>query len=156
MPKAGFWAVGGYAISFRRDGHWYADDERVENARIERLFSRHVRADGQGGWVIDVGIDRQSVRVEDTPLVVTSVRGDAGSGLVVCTNDDECEPLDAATLEVGEGDVLYCTVDRGERGRLRARFLRPAYYALASFLEIDASGAAVLRSGGRAWPVPVR
>ena len=78
MPKAGFWAIGGYAISFRRDGRWYADDEPIANPRIARLFSEHVRADGKGGWMIDVGIDRQSVSIEDTALVVTSIEGDCG------------------------------------------------------------------------------
>ena len=56
MPKAGFWASGGYKISFRRDGCWYADDEVIVNRRIARLFTRHVCTDGEGGWVIDVGI----------------------------------------------------------------------------------------------------
>ena len=38
-PKAGFWAIGGYEISFRKDGRWYADDEVIENPRIALLFS---------------------------------------------------------------------------------------------------------------------
>jgi hypothetical protein len=112
------------------------------------LFSRNVQADGRGGWVIDVMIDRQPVRVEDTALVVRLVEGDPIAGFTVRTNDDVEEPLDCTTLEVGTDNVLYCTVSRGERGAIRARFLRSAYYALVQHFEED-GGKIVLRCGGR-------
>ncbi len=124
-------------LSFRRDGHWYADDERIANERLQLLFSRHVQADDDGGWVIDVGVDRQRVEVEDTPLVVRSVREGPDGGFRVWTNDRVESDLEPQTLHIGPGDVLYCTVDRGERGRLPARFLRPAYYHLAEYFEAD-------------------
>lgn len=148
MPKAGFWSIGGYEISFRKDGRWYADDEPVENPRIALLFSQNVRSDGEGGWVIDLKIDRQPVRVDDTALVVRFVDGNPESGFRIRTNDDVEEPLDCATLEIGEDNVLYCTVDRGDRGRIRARFLRNAYYALALHFE-EEGGDVVLPCGGR-------
>jgi hypothetical protein len=155
MPQAGFWAVGGYTISFRRDGAWYADEERIRNTRIQLLFSQSIRRDDRPnaetlprytGWLLDVGVDRQSVIVEDTPLVVTGVDGSPDEGFTIRTNDGVSGDLDCATLEIGEGDVLYCTVDRAERGKLRARFLRPAYYRLAKFVEWN-DGRPVLRCG---------
>jgi hypothetical protein len=162
VPKAGFWSVGGYTIAFRRDGRWYADDEPIANERIAQLFSAHVRRDDspavevedtgpfrkppRTGWVVDLGIDCQPVVVEDTPLVVRSAeRRDDGS-FEITTNDGVSGNLDPASLEVGADDVLYCSVDRGERGVLRARFLRPAYYALAKFIEMDGERL-VLRAG---------
>jgi len=157
MPQAGFWAVGGYTISFRRDGAWYADDERIRNSRIQLLFSRSLRADDRDGaadlprytgWLLDVGVDRQPVLVEDTPLVVTGVDGDPEHGFEIRTNDDESGPLDMRTLEIGDDEVLYCSVDRGPRGRMRARFLRPAYYRLARFVEWE-EGRPVLRARGQ-------
>jgi hypothetical protein len=161
MPLAGFWAVGGYTISFRRDGAWYADDERIRNPRIQLLFSRSLRRDDREGapdlprytgWLLDVGVDRLSVVVEDTPLVVTGVDGDPDRGFTILTNDGESGELDPATLEVGDDDVLYCRVDRGERGTMRARFLRPAYYRLARFVEAGDDGPA-LRVRDRRWPL---
>ena len=150
MPKAGFWAIGGYAISFRRDGRWYADDEPIANPHIARLFSEHVRADGKGGWLIDVGIDRQAVTVEDTALVITAVDGDPASGFRVRANDGVVDVLDCASLAIGPDNVLYCELDRGDRGTIRARFLRAPYYVLTGLMHIDEqSGAATLESGGR-------
>jgi len=152
MALAGFWPVGGDTISFRKDGSWDADDERIRNSRIQLLFSQSLRADDREnaaalprytGWLLDVGVDRQPVVVEDTPLVVTGIDGSSDEGFVVRTNDGESGPLDCRTLEIGDGDVLYCTVERGSRGRLRARFLRPAYYRIARFFELDGSRALI-------------
>ena len=159
MPQAGFWAVGGYAISFRKDGAWYADEERIRNSRIQLLFSRSLRRDDRAGapalprytgWLLDVGVDRQPVTVEDTPLVVSGLDGDPDEGFTIRTNDGESGPLDCDTLRIGEGEVLYCTVDRGDRGLLPARFLRPAYYRIARFVEWE-DGRPLLRSCGRKW-----
>ena len=157
MPKAGFWSIGGYDINFRRDGHWYADDELVENRRIALLFSQHVEPDGAGGWVIDLKIDRQPVRVEDTALVVQLVEGDEATGFEIRTNDDVVEALDCSTLEVGPDNVLYCSVDRGERGRFKARFLRGAYYSLVShFVESSHDDSIVLPCRGVEYAIPER
>lgn len=159
MPKAGFWAVGGYKISFRRDGLWYADDEVIENKRIALLFARHIRrgdqAAGQESWVVDLGIDCQPVVVEDTPLVVVQVEKGASSGdqlsLDIRCNDGVVERLDPNTLRIGNEDVLYCQVHRGERGLFDARLLRPAYYTLAEFFELNDEGSVVLRLGDQSY-----
>jgi len=150
MASAGFWSIGGYKISFRKDGRWYADDEVVGNPRIARLFAENVQPDGSGGWVIDVGIDRHPVTVEDTALVVTMLEGDPAAGFRVRANDGVVDDLDCTTLTIGADNVLYCELERGERGRIRARFLRGPYYLLTGHLEIDeASGAAWLTERGR-------
>lgn len=159
MPQAGFWAVGGYTISFRRDGSWYADDERIRNSRIQLLFSQSIRRDDREnapnlprytGWLLDVGVDRQPVTVEDTPLVVTGIDGEPETGFTIRTNDGVSGKLDCATLAIGEGEVLYCSVDRRERGVLPARFLRPPYYRIAKFMELE-DGHPVLRCEGKTW-----
>lgn len=152
MAKAGFWAIGGYKISFRADGRWYADEEVIAHPRIALLFSRHVRPAPDGGWMIDVGIDRQKVEVEDTPLVVVRVSGDPASGFRITTNDAVEDELDCATLRTGPGDVLYCSVDRGERGRMPARFLRSAYYELVRWVE-EENAQPVLRCRGVAHSI---
>ncbi|RMD85465.1 MAG: DUF1285 domain-containing protein [Candidatus Dadabacteria bacterium] len=149
---AGFWPIGGYRISFRRDGRWYADDEPIENRKIAKLFSQHVCRDEDGAWQIDLGVDRQRVEVEDTPLVVVSVDGDPDRGFTVRANDDISSPLDCSTLCVGEDHVLYCQLDRGERGMLPARLLRPAYYQLAAWIEEGPEGPE-LPCRGRRYPL---
>ncbi len=128
MAQAGFWAVSSGKISFRRDGRWYSDDEPINNGRIAKLFSRCLRQVADGRWQIAMADERAFVDVEDTPWVVTSVTGSPTHGFTVRLNDDSEEPLDLASLSVGDANVLYTRV---KDGRYAARFLRPAYYQLA-------------------------
>jgi hypothetical protein len=99
-----------------------------------------------GGY--EIWIDERyhaDVEIEDTPYVVTSVHADSAQSLSIELNDGTTEGLDPDTLEVGAGNVLYCAVKQGTEW---ARFLRPAYYQLAHFIEEPAPGRFLLRCGG--------
>jgi hypothetical protein len=65
-------------------------------------------------------------------------------------NDEEREPLDPATLEVGRDNVLYCRVKGGAQ---RARFLRTAYYHLSPGFEADERGGFSISVRGRRYPL---
>src|ERR1700674_1395313 len=124
MPRAGFYTVESGKISFRRDGNWYSDDERIDNPRIALLFSRSIRRNPDGSYILQVADERAPITVEDTPYVVIGVEDDGHGGFVIVTNDEVREALDPSTLEVGDANVVYCRVKQGE---FRARFLRNAY-----------------------------
>jgi uncharacterized protein len=153
MPKAGFWAIDPTRkISFGKDGWWYANDERIQNRRINRLFSQHLRNTATGAYEIAIGWDRVIVEINDTPYVVTRVTGNAEQGLTLRLNDESEELLDAATLRIGEEDVLYCQVKNRQHA---ARFLRPAYYQLAAYVQEDPATAQFLvRVRGITYPIP--
>lgn len=151
-PRSGFYAVESCRIRFGRDGRWYADDQPITNQAIAQLFSRHLGRDAGGGYVIQMGDERATIEVEDTPFVVTSASMDGGSWRV-WLNDGSSEPLDVDSLRVGEGDVLYCWV----KGRTEeARFLRPAYYQLAPFITERTPGEFVLNCGDETHPIGAR
>jgi hypothetical protein len=128
MARAGFYAVESGKISFRRDGNWYNDEDRIENPRIAMLFSQSIRRNPDGSYYLQVAEERAAITVEDTPYVVKAIEDGDGGGFITVTNDGAREPLDPSTLEVGRDNVLYCRVKRGE---FRARFLRTAYYHLS-------------------------
>jgi hypothetical protein len=152
MARAGFYAVESGKISFRHDGHWYNDEEVIENPRIALLFSRSIRRNPDGSYVLQVADERAPITVEDTPYVVTGVEDDGHGGFVIVTNDEVREALDPSTLEVGDHHVLYCRVKRDE---FRARFLRNAYYHLAEhFLTDDGENFSIL-IGGRRYPIRI-
>src|SRR6202046_2264661 len=125
MPRAGFYTVESGKISFRRDGNWHSDDERIDNPRIALLFSQSIKRNPDGSYFLQVAEERASITVEDTPYVVRSLADDGAGAFTTILNDDTREPLDPVTLEVGPENVLYARV---KGGRHRARFLRPAYY----------------------------
>jgi uncharacterized protein len=149
MPRAGFYTVESGKISFRRDGNWYSDDERIENPRIALLFSKSLKRNPDGSYFLQVAEERAAVTVEDTPYVVRTVEGGPDRFILV-TNDDEREPLDPTTLAVARDHVLYCRV---KAGAFPARFLRSAYYHLSDSFTAEDDGGFALVAGGRRYPV---
>jgi uncharacterized protein len=150
MPRAGFYAVESGKISFRKDGNWYSDEERIDNPRIALLFSQSIRQNPDGSYFLQVAEERATITVEDTPYVVKGVDDNGDGGFILILNDDTREALDPATLEVGADNVLYARV---KGGRYRARFLRPAYYHLSTSFEADGSGRFFIQSGGKRYPL---
>ena len=153
MPGAGFYAIGASRIAFGRDGQWYADGERISNPRIARLFSRHLVRRSDGSWAIEMGDERATVEIEDTPWVVTAVEGEPADGFVVVLNDGSRERLDPLTLTIGRDHAFSCRVKGGTE---RARFLRGPHYALARWAEPgDPPGTFVLDTGGGRHRIPL-
>jgi hypothetical protein len=148
MPGAGFYAISYAKLKFGSDGRWYVDGEPVVHERLALLFSRYLRRTPAGGF--EIWIDERyhaGVEVEDTPYVINAVglAGSSGStGFTLHLSDGSREPLDPDSLQVGNGNVLYCSVKGGSE---RARFLRPAYYQLAQFIEEGGDGQFRLRCG---------
>jgi len=145
MPRAGFYAVESGKISFRRDGNWYTDEERIENPRIAELFSKSIRQNPDGSFFLQVGDERASITVEDTPFVVTTLEDDELGGFLLVLNDGTREELEPSTLEFSRENVPYARV---KGGRFRARFLRHAWYHLADRLEASGDGAIFLTLRG--------
>jgi hypothetical protein len=107
MPRAGFYAVESGKISFRKDGNWYSDEERIDNPRIALLFSRSIKQNPDGSYFLQVAEERAAITVEDTPYVVKAIDGDAAGSFILILNDDTREAMDPASLEVGAENVLY-------------------------------------------------
>ncbi len=146
MARAGFYAVESGKISFRRDGNWYSDDERIDNPRIALLFSQSIRRNPDGSYYLQVAEERASITIEDTPYVVKAVEDDELGGFMIILNDESREELSAEALEVGDDNVLYTRVKGGE---YRARFLRSAYYHLSDRFESDEHGHFFITLRGR-------
>jgi len=153
MPKVGFWPIDPTRkISFGKDGWWYANDECIQNRRINVLFSQHLRKTPEGTYEIAIGWDKVAVEIDDTPYVVTRVTGDTDRGLTLRLNDESEEPLEPTTLYVGQENVRYCRVKAGEH---IARFLRPAYYQLTAYVqEGPTTGSFLLRLGNTTYLIP--
>ncbi len=155
MPQAGFWAIDPTRkIHFGKDGWWYANDERIQNQRINKLFSQCLQKNARGEYEIVLGRDRARVEIEDTPYVVTQVAGDPERGFTLRLNDESEERLSPHTLAIGANDVLYCQV-KGQGHA--ARFLRPAYYQLTQYVQPAATGEGfVLQIGETTYPIRVK
>lgn len=149
MARTGFYPVESGRISFRRDGCWYSDEERIDNPRIALLFSRSLRRAPDGSYRLVVGDEQAAVTVEDTPYVVTAV-DILGGAVTITLNDGTCEELNYDSLRVGPDNVLYCAV---KQGQFSALFLRPPYYHLSPLFVEESTGSFALRLRGRTYPI---
>ena len=142
------------AIYIDREGRWFHSGAEMVRREFIREFYRNMELDSRGRYVITWEGKRCRVDVADTAFVVWGVDPVDGR-FVLRLSDDTREALQPETLFVGEQDVLYCRV---RNGRFPARFVRPAYYQLAAFLEGE-DGSYYLPVNGERYPIrhhPVR
>ena len=124
-----------------REGRWYCDGREVVHPAIYLHFNRCLHMDSAGRYFICTGGQTCTVEVEDAPFVVVRVEreeraSDEPGNILIHLNDATCEPLMLNSLWIGEHNVLYCKV---KEGLFHARFLRPAYYHLAEFVQCEQS-----------------
>ena len=140
-----------YTYSVDLDGTlWidgYPSDVTSLYEAFYRTMSRHddgrlfARCQGELCWVLP----------EDTVFVVDSIQESGGDPeipsadtITLLLTGGVAVPLDPATLEVGDENVLYTLV---REGAFRARFARKAYYQLARYVTQAADGFALTLDG---------
>jgi len=141
-------------IFIDKEGRWFHKGAEMLHREFIRLFYEHMEMDASGRCVISWGGDRCYVDLEDTPFVIRGVRFELRemeglSRVILYLNDDTREALAAETLYIGADNVLYATV---KQGAFPARFLRPAYYQLAQYVQ-EENGTYVLPLNGRKYVI---
>lgn len=132
-------------IRIDREGRIWHDGTTIEHRGLRRALLRWLDVLPDGRPILRLDSHRYAyVDVEDAFLLVTSARWN-GDRLSIRLNDESEEELAYDTLEIGANDALYC---RARGGRLPARVLTPAYYAIAEGIEVEGDDA-FLRAGGR-------
>lgn len=129
-------------ILIDKEGDWYYRGSPIHRSDIVAHLCQHVRRDEFSElYIIQLGKQRCSLEVEDTPLVITGVSHkkegkEKGQEqlLLSIKHLEDADPLDPTSLWVGKENVLYCKVTDQQ---IPARFLRPAYYQLAEFIHED-------------------
>lgn len=123
-------------IRIDKDGKWYYENNEIINPLVLRSFCDALNKDEHGKYRILMDSEICYVEVEDTPFVVSTIRGDPQCGLYIRLNNMKTHPLDPELLCFGEDNVLYMILPDG----MKVRFTRPAYYALALMMEEDDIG----------------
>ena len=141
-------------IFIDKEGRWFHRGAEMIHREFIRLFYEHMELDASGRCIISWGGDRCYVEGEDTPFVIRQVRFEEGGGEGLCRfilylNDDTQEVLCADTLFIGVENVLYAMV---KEGAFPARFLRPAYYQLAQYVQ-EEDGIYVLPLNGKKYVI---
>jgi hypothetical protein len=139
-------------IVLDREGRFWHDGGRVDHPALEQALRTWIaRHPDDGRLILTNGYDWCYFRAEDAAFVVDALRVEPDGGVTLRLFDGSDEPLDPATLSVGEGGAVYARV---KGGRFDARFSRHAQTQLAPVLvEGDPP---TLRVEGREIVLPAR
>lgn len=144
-------------IHVNQEGDWYYQGDKITRQDVLETFITNLHLVSGGTFVIEWMGQRCTIEVEDTPFIVSRVDrvrsgDDIGEEIVLyLKNLPAREVLDPSTLTIGEGNIPYCTV---RSGQFRARFSRPAYYQLASWIEQETrTDTFYLELNGRRYPL---
>lgn len=144
-----------YTYVVDEEGLIWQGGEQYDAPEIHEQFYRNMTRDEQGRIYTTCFGERCWIVPKDTPFVIQMVRvatsgpDHTAVGVTLVLNGGIEEPLDPASLAVGEGNVLYTSV---REGAFPARFTRKAYYELARHIEQDEDGFALIL-GGRRHPI---
>jgi hypothetical protein len=139
-------------IRIARDGQWYFQGEPMTRTATVHLFSTILRKDGED-YCLVTPAEKLKIQVEDVPFVVrlmdVEAAGTPEQKIHFSTNVGDHFTLSAEhplqRVTQGNETVPYVLVRAG----LRARLLRPVYYALADLVEDRAGTFSVLSAGQR-------
>ncbi|RLB09928.1 MAG: hypothetical protein DRG39_07015 [Deltaproteobacteria bacterium] len=118
-------------ITIDKEGIWYHKGAQIIRKDIIKFFYEHMELDEQGRYIISWKNERCVVDVMDTAFFVQRVDKIDGDFLLYISDETE-ERLDPESLYIGKDNVLYCQI---KAGRFPARFVRPAYYQIAEYIE---------------------
>lgn len=142
------------------EGDWFHQGSKIIRPEILQFLVTNLQETPDGNFIVQWQGQKCSIEVADTPLII--VRVDRITSEETLTDYIKLgikhlpfqEFLDPASLFVGEANVLYCRI---MGGRFRARFSRPAYYQLATWIEEDKdSGLYYIELNGIKYFIPVR
>jgi hypothetical protein len=132
-------------IALDREGRFFHDGALVEHRPLARALAKWIaRHPDDGRLILTNGYDWCYFRVEDAPYVVEALHLEP-SGPVLVLFDESEEPLDPASLSVGDDGVVYARV---KGGAFEARFSRHAQSQLAPLL-VEAEPPTVEVNGAR-------
>jgi len=120
-----------------KEGRWFQNGAEIIHPGIYRLFCDALEEVPEGGYRVKIGRETCRVEVADTPFVVKAIRDGANGGISLLLNDGTLDDFDPNQFWISADGTPYCHV---KGGLFPARFLRPAYYALAQYVvEEDGS-----------------
>ncbi len=138
------------AIDIRIDanGRWFHEGGEIRRSAMVRLFSRILRREGDGSYVLVTPAERLTITVEDAPLIAVEARIE-GTGhaatIAFRLNTDAlviAGPEHPLALRDGPaGRLPYLRVSGSAERPVEARLARPVYYQLAEAADAE----------GRVW-----
>jgi hypothetical protein len=139
-----------------RDGTWYHQGSPIGRQAMVRAFSRILRREADGGYVLVTPVEKLDIDVEDAPFVAVELKAE-GEGrqatLAFRLNTGELVTASAEHplrfVEHEDGPHPYVHV----RGGLEALIARPVYYELAELALAAEDETPGVWSAGTFFPI---
>lgn len=138
-------------IRIAADGSWYHDGALIRRPELVRLFSRVLRLEADGSYVLVTPGEMLDIDVEDAPFIAVELASEgSGRSRTLAFRLNTGDPVIA-------GPDHAIIVDEGPdgprpalhvRAGLLARIARPVYYELASLALDEGADPPGLWSGG--------
>lgn len=143
-------------IVLDRRGRFWHDGEPVDHPALAAALRSWIGLHPDDGrLILTNGYDWCYFRCEDAPFVVDALHVEGDGAVTLRLFDGSEEPLDPATLSVGEDGVVYARVSASRPGaRFDARFSRHAQTQLAAILV--SADPPTVRVQGRDFALPRR
>lgn len=121
-------------------GQWWHNGRPFENRKLADLFSRCVVWDAaQKRYFVQIGAQRATFTVEDTPYFVTAIDTDR-SPWQIHLSDGSSEDFIPKHISIGKNDQFYFCVKQGHRARaLRSVHQQLLQHAISD-CELEISG----------------
>ncbi|MBR9834993.1 MAG: DUF1285 domain-containing protein [Alphaproteobacteria bacterium] len=130
-------------MEIRKDGSWWHEGGRINRPRLVKLFSRILRGEPDGRFVLVTPYEKVIVHVEDAPFMAVRVdrAGEAGPDQVLVFKTN----LDDVVLAGRDAQIrVALDPDSGEpapyvmvRDGLEAKLTRPVFYELAEWAQAN-------------------
>jgi len=121
------------------EGHLSHEGSELDDPALLKFFMEKMERLPDGRFHVLCQGEDCYITAEDVPYVVQDVAVEK-EGIRLRFPGGYEEALDPATLKVGQGNVLYCTIRKGAGappGAFRARFNRKSYLELARHVRYD-------------------
>lgn len=139
-----------------RDGTWFHQGSPIGRIAMVRAFSRILRREPDGGYVLVTPVEKLDIAVEDAPFVAVEMKAEGtGRDRKLAFRLNTGETVIAGTehplrfVEQADGPHPYVRV----RGGLDALIARPIYYELAEIALADGDEPAGVWSDGAFFPI---
>jgi uncharacterized protein len=132
-----------------KEGNWFQNGAEIIHREIYLQFNQMLEKDAGGEYFVKLGREICKVEVEDAPFVVKGLQTKPGE-LWIELNDGTTEKFDPALFWMNEDNVPYTSV---KESKFHARFLRPAYYQMASYIVSDNDADFFIKIGAKSYPI---
>ncbi len=139
-----------------RDGTWYHQGSPIGRPAMVRAFSRILRREPDGGYVLVTPVEKLDIAVEDAPFLATEMKAEgAGAAQTLAFRLNTGDHVTASAehplrfAETDEGPRPYLLV----RGGMEALVSRAIYYELAELALAGDDEAPGVWSAGAFFPL---